>query len=79
MKSVLNLLSSAEAFFRACHSFFKYGNLSLLWKHKLRYRAHKSPILITILSQMKAVRTLPFHFLEIHFNIILQAALVLIG
>jgi hypothetical protein len=38
---------------------------------KIRYRVHKTPTLVPILTQMTPVHTTSSYFSKIHFNIIL--------
>jgi hypothetical protein len=44
---------------------------------KVCYRVHRSPPLVSTLSQMNPVRSLPSYFLKVHFNNILRSTSIL--
>jgi hypothetical protein len=46
---------------------------SILWNRKFYHHIHKSPPLVSVLSQINPVYNRPFSFLEINFNNILSS------
>jgi hypothetical protein len=51
------------------------GIAHLLWYSKFHDRVHKVPSLVTILSQMNPVHTLPSYFLSFHLRLGLVSGL----
>jgi hypothetical protein len=43
---------------------------STLWNLKVYYYDHKSPLLVSLLSQIDLVHGFPFYLSKIHFNIL---------
>ena len=46
------------------------NDFHILWNKKLLYRFHQCPPLVPILSHKNPIHTLPFDYVNIHFNII---------
>jgi hypothetical protein len=66
------LWSTAISTATICYSFSVSQQTSCnLWNLEVRYHAHKIQLLVTILSQMTAVRNLPSDIFKIHFNVII--------
>jgi hypothetical protein len=42
---------------------------SILWNHKVHSRVHNSPLLVSILTQINPVHTIPSYLPRTHFNI----------
>jgi hypothetical protein len=47
----------------------------ILWKLKVHYRTHNSPLIVPNLSQMNLMHVIPSYLCKIHFNIILNLRL----
>jgi hypothetical protein len=43
---------------------------SILWNPKVHYRVHKSPPLLSILTHINTIYTIPSYLSDIHFNIV---------
>jgi hypothetical protein len=67
------LLHGAESLWESNSHSANQENLRLLWNPKVRYRVHKSPSLVPVLSQMHPVHTFPPYFLKIYSNFILSS------
>jgi hypothetical protein len=66
----LSLTHGVEPFLRSCQ-LCSYSRTS---QHCIEpegyYRVHKSPLLISILSQISSIHTIPSSLFKIHFNIV---------
>jgi hypothetical protein len=43
---------------------------SILYNPMVHYGVHKSPPLVSVLSQIKSIHTVPYYLCKIHFNIV---------
>ena len=65
------LLHTANSFLRTNHFSASQEIPHILWNLNVHYRIRMCPPPVRILSQIDPVHTRKFHFLKIHFNIIL--------